>query len=61
MTNEAAVLKEETTRKAENYETRKDKNTQASKPNIATNGASTESDAKDKEGPCGLPSKCTIL
>lgn len=37
------------------------KNTQKSTPKTNANGAGTEPEAKDKEGPCGLPSKCSIL
>lgn len=37
------------------------KNIQASTPNENTNGASAEPEAKEKQGPCGLPSKCSIL
>jgi len=38
------------------------KNTQQSTPNNAdTSAANVQPEAKDKEGPCGLPSKCSIL
>jgi len=39
---------------------KKEQNTQQ-KPKTDTNGTSGEPEAKDKEGPCGLPAKCSIL
>ncbi|KAH8766965.1 flavoprotein-like protein [Hyaloscypha finlandica] len=49
------ILKSETAAVA-----KKEQNTQQ-KPKTDTNGTSGEPEAKDKEGPCGLPAKCSIL
>ncbi|KAH6675567.1 flavoprotein-like protein [Halenospora varia] len=58
-----AILKAPAAAKAENGAT-KTSGSAPAKPTTTANGSSSkkqESEEKDKEGPCGLPSKCTIL